>query len=165
MTAQDDPTANIKLIDTMAGILQDIAHQCGLYSIRMLGHRVVCVAGCSRVPDKGAAYRMANAALMMRESTLSMLAKEDMDPVFRIGIDVGPVFGGMLGKEPQAFNLWGDAMGMAEMMAQGAPDVGTIQVSEEVYVALRQNFLFRERGRFFIPGVGLTRTYVLAGRR
>lgn len=165
MTAQNDPTANIKLIDTMAGLLQDIAHQCGLYSIRMLGHRVVCVAGCSHTPDKGASYRMANAALMMRENMLAMLAKEDLDPIFRIGMDVGPVFGGMLGKEPQAFNLWGDAMGMAEMMAQGAPDVGTIQVTEDVYLALRQNFLFRERGRFFIPGVGLTRTYVLAGRR
>jgi len=149
----------------MAGTLQDIAHQCGLYSIRMLGHRVVCVAGCSRTPDKGAVFRMANAALMMRENVLAMLSQADLDPVFRIGIDVGPVFGGMLGKNPQAFNLWGDAMGMAEMMAQGAPDVGTIQVSENVYQRLRQYFLFRERGRFFIPGMGLTRTYVLAGRR
>lgn len=165
MTAQNDPAANIKLIDEMAGALQDIAHQCGLYSIRMLGHRVVCIAGCSRTPDKGAVFRMANAALMMRENTLSMLSKADLDPVFRIGLDVGPVFGGMLGKNPQAFNLWGDAMGMAEMMAQGAPDVGTIQVSENVYQRLRQYFLFRERGRFFIPGMGLTRTYVLAGRR
>jgi len=165
MTAQNDPAANIKLIDTMAGTLQDIAHQCGLYSIRMLGHRVVCVAGCSRTPDKGAVFRMANAALMMRENVLAMLSQADLDPVFRIGIDVGPVFGGMLGKNPQAFNLWGDAMGMAEMMAQGAPDVGTIQVSENVYQRLRQYFLFRERGRFFIPGMGLTRTYVLAGRR
>ncbi|GBQ59763.1 adenylate/guanylate cyclase domain-containing protein [Komagataeibacter swingsii] len=165
MTAQNDPTANIKLIDDMAGALQDIAHQCGLYSIRMLGHRVVCVAGCSRTPDKGAVFRIANAALMMRENALAMLSKADLDPVFRIGLDVGPVFGGMLGKKPQAFNLWGDAMGMAEMMAQGAPDVGTIQVSENVYQRLRQYFLFRERGRFFIPGMGLTRTYVLAGRR
>ncbi|MFT8710951.1 adenylate/guanylate cyclase domain-containing protein [Komagataeibacter rhaeticus] len=165
MTAQNDPTSNIKLLDSMAGMLQDIAHQCGLYSIRMLGHRVVCVAGWSRTPDKGAAYRIANAALMMRESTLAALSQADLDPVFRIGIDVGPVYGGMLGKDPQAFNLWGDAMGMAEMMAQGAPDVGTIQVSEDVYLDLRQYFLFRERGRFFIPGAGLTRTYVLAGRR
>lgn len=165
MTAQNDPMANLKLIDSMAGMLQDIAHQCGLFSIRMLGHRVVCVAGCSHTPDKGAVFRMANAALMMRENTLAVLSKADLDPVFRIGIDVGPVFGGMLGKAPQAFNLWGDAMGMAEMMAQGAPDVGTIQVTEDVYHQLRQNFLFRERGRFFIPGAGLTRTYVLAGRR
>ncbi|MGY6769917.1 adenylate/guanylate cyclase domain-containing protein [Komagataeibacter xylinus] len=165
MTAQNDPMANLKLIDSMAGMLQDIARQCGLFSIRMLGHRVVCVAGCSHTPDKGAVFRMANAALMMRENTLAVLAKEDLDPVFRIGIDVGPVFGGMLGNAPQAFNLWGDAMGMAEMMAQGAPDVGTIQVTEDVYHQLRQNFLFRERGRFFIPGAGLTRTYVLAGRR
>ncbi|CUW46782.1 GAF domain-containing protein [Novacetimonas hansenii] len=165
LTSQNDPSENLKLIDAMAQQLQQIAHHYGLYSIRMLGHRLVCVAGCSKTPDKSAPQRMANAALSMREVTMSMLAKADLDPVFRIGIDVGPVFGGLLGQEPRVFNLWGDAMGMAELMAQGAPDAGTIQVTEEMYLSLRQSFLFRERGRFFVPGLGLTRTYVLAGRR
>jgi adenylate cyclase len=160
-----DPARVMALVETLALQLQTVAHQCGLYSIKMLGHRLVCVAGCSRTPDPGAAERMANAALAMREASLSILAKADLDPVFRMGIHVGPVFGGMLGKDPPVFNLWGDAIGMAEMMAQGAPEVGTIQVTETVYQILRQRFLFRERGRFFVPNTGMIRTYVLAGRR
>ncbi|MBB2203002.1 adenylate/guanylate cyclase domain-containing protein [Gluconacetobacter tumulisoli] len=160
-----DTATVLALVEGLAAQLQGVAHQCGLYSIKMLGHRLVCVAGCSRTPDPGAAERMANAALAMREASLSILAKADLDPVFRMGIDVGPVFGGLLGRDPQVFNLWGDAIGMAEMMAQGAPDVGTIQVTEEVYLTLRQRFLFRERGRFFVPQAGTTRTYILAGRR
>ncbi|ACI53113.1 adenylate/guanylate cyclase [Gluconacetobacter diazotrophicus PA1 5] len=160
-----DPAQVIALVETLATQLQAVAHQCGLYSIKMLGHRLVCVAGCSHTPDPGAVERMANAALAMREASLSILAKADLDPVFRMGIDVGPVFGGMLGRDPAVFNLWGDAIGMAEMMAQGAPEIGTIQVTQDVYQVLRQRFLFRERGRFFVPQAGMTRTYVLAGRR
>lgn len=164
-SSRADPARIIALVEALAVQLQAVARQYGLYSIKMLGHRLVCVAGCTHTPDPGAAERMANAALVMREASLSILSRADLDPVFRMGIDVGPVFGGLLGEEPKVFNLWGDAIGMAETMAQGAPDVGTIQVSEEVYQILRGRFLFRERGRFFVPHAGMTRTYVLAGRR
>ncbi|WP_323990893.1 adenylate/guanylate cyclase domain-containing protein [Nguyenibacter sp. L1] len=165
VSARADPAKMMALVETLAVRLQDVAHRCGLYAIKMLGHRLVCVAGCSRTPDPGAAERMANAALAMREAALSVLAEADLEPVFRMGIDVGPVFGGLLGQEPRAFNIWGDAIGMAEMMAYGAPEIGTIQVTETVYHLLRQRFLFRERGSFFMPQAGVTRTYVLAGRR
>ncbi|MFT8645757.1 adenylate/guanylate cyclase domain-containing protein [Gluconacetobacter sp.] len=164
-SSRDDPARIIALVEALALQLQTVARDHGLYSIKMLGHRLVCVAGCTHTPDPAAAERMANAALVMREASLSILSRADLDPVFRMGIDVGPVFGGLLGDDPKVFNLWGDAIGMAEMMAQGAPDVGTIQVSDEVYQLLRGRFLFRERGRFFVPHAGMTRTYVLAGRR
>ena len=66
---------------------------------------------------------------------------------------------------PRLFNLWGDAIRTAELMAQSAAESGTIQVSEGAYEQLRPHFLFRARGVFYVPGVGTARTFILAGRR
>jgi adenylate cyclase len=63
------------------------------------------------------------------------------------------------------FNLWGDVIRTAELMAQSATDTGSIQVSEHAYKQLRQQFLFRARGLFYMPRVGTARTFILAGRR
>ncbi len=41
---------------------------------------------------------------------------------------------------------------------------GAIQASEAAYTRLRENFLFRPRGSFYTPGVGESRTFVLAGQ-
>ena len=41
---------------------------------------------------------------------------------------------------------------------------GTIQATEAAYAHLRQDFLFRPRGRFFLPRVGEAQTFLLSGR-
>jgi adenylate cyclase len=48
------------------------------------------------------------------------------------------------------------------MARSAAP--GAIQASAGAYARLRQNFLFRPRGTFYLPGVGQSRTFVLAGQ-
>ena len=49
------------------------------------------------------------------------------------------------------------------MLAQTAAP-GVIQASEQAYLHLRQNFVFRPRGVFYRPGFGDAGCYVLAGR-
>jgi len=49
------------------------------------------------------------------------------------------------------------------MMAASALP-GTVQITQAAYQRLSQEFLFRPRGRFYIPQVGEARTFVLAGR-
>ena len=85
-------------------------------------------------------------------------------PAFRIGIDFGIAIGSPLGRQPRLFNLWGEAVRTADTMAASAPGPATIQVSEAVYQRLRQQFLFRPRGSFYVPRVGAARTFVLASR-
>jgi len=52
----------------------------------------------------------------------------------------------------------------ADIMAGSAIGAGSIQVSEAAYRLLRQQFLFRPRGSFYLPRVGAARTFVLASR-
>ncbi|GBQ62974.1 two component hybrid sensor histidine kinase and regulator [Ameyamaea chiangmaiensis NBRC 103196] len=153
------------LVERLARKVQDIAETCGLFSVKMVGHRLICTAGCTPEIDAEAPTRIVEAALALREAALVMLSQADIDPIFRIGIDVGPVLGGYLGENPSVFNLWGQTVSIAERMAQGSPDFGTIQVSEAVFQVLRDRYLFRARGAFFAPGTGVGRTYTLVGRR
>ncbi len=163
--AQPDPAGVASLADEIARAMQEIGSRYTLPYMKLTGHHLVAAAGCTAAHDGTAAVRLADAALAAREACLSLLAQAGLDPVFHIGIDFGAALGGVLGQEPRLFNLWGDVIRTAELMAHSATDGGTIQVSEGAYEQLRQQFLFRARGVFYVPRVGTARTFILAGRR
>jgi len=48
------------------------------------------------------------------------------------------------------------------MAESGIP--GGIQVSQTTYQRLRANYLFQVRGRYYLPNIGETSTYLLTGR-
>lgn len=62
-----------------------------------------------------------------------------------------------------AYNVWGDAVRVASSLAATAQR-GTIQASEASYEQLRDRFVFRRRGGFYLEQVGEMTTYVLRGR-
>ncbi|MCP1230620.1 adenylate/guanylate cyclase domain-containing protein [Acetobacter indonesiensis] len=155
----------LALINQLATEVQRVAQERKLFAVEVAGHRMICMAGCTPDEDPTAVIRMADAALTMRETFMAALAAADLEPVFTMGLDYGAAFGGAVGEDPKVFNLWGQTVSLAELMAQGAADAGTIQVTERVYSALRDRYLFRSRGAFFAPHLGLGRAYVLAARR
>lgn len=155
----------MSVVRTLSVEIQRIARESGLFSVQVVSNRLVLVGGCTQTPDPSAAVRLADAAVSIREACLSSLAAADLDPVFRIGLDVGSVLASELGESPTVFNLWGDALNVAELLTSSAPDAGTIQVSEQAYMILREHFLFRARGMFYLPRSGITRSFILAGRR
>nr|WP_230975463.1 adenylate/guanylate cyclase domain-containing protein [Acetobacter garciniae] len=162
---EQEVTALITLINQLAMDVQAIAAEEQLFAVEVAGHRMICMAGCTAAPDPGALSRVADAALRMRETFMAALAAADLEPVFTMGIDYGTAFGGAVGQSPKVFNLWGQTVSLAELMAEGASDPGVIQVTERVYAALRDRYLFRSRGAFFAPHLGLGRAYTLAARR
>lgn len=163
--SSSDTQSVLDLINHLATEVQRIAMDSHLFAVEVAGHRLICMAGCTEQEDPTALMRMAEAALTMRETCMGILAAANLEPVFSMGLDYGPAFGGTVGAEPQVFNLWGQTVSVAELMAQGAVDAGTIQVTERVYSVLRDRYLFRSRGAFFAPHLGLSRVYVLAARR
>jgi adenylate cyclase len=151
------------LADQIAAALQEIAQACDIPYMKLVGQDVVAAAGCTPA-DSSAILRIADAALAARERCLDLFEAADRSPAFRIGIDFGIAIGSPLGRQPRLFNLWGEAVRTADTMAASAPGVATIQVSEAAYQRLRQQFLFRPRGSFYVPRVGPAQTFVLASR-
>jgi len=166
---QDSTTeATVDLIPVVQHLVekfQEIVQKEHLFSAQLLANRLVLIGGCSQEPDPDAARRVADALLALRELVLVTLSDADLTPSFRIGLDVGRVYGAMLGADPSVFNVWGEAAQTSELLAISAPDSGTIQVSEAAHALLRDYYLFRPRGMFYLPGLGITSTYVLAARR
>nr|WP_294915447.1 cache domain-containing protein [uncultured Neokomagataea sp.] len=156
---------SIALVSEIGGVIQRIAQDAGLFSVQVVSNRIVLIGGCRQEVDAVAAIRLADAAILIREACYVRLAQADMDPVFRIGLDMGPLAVAQLGNGPSVLNFWGRAIVAAERLALTAPDAGTIQVSEDAYTVLREQFLFRSRGMFFVPGRGAVQSFTLAGRR
>jgi class 3 adenylate cyclase len=162
--AASDPTDASVLADRIAAALQDIAAAHDIPYMKLVGHDVVAAAGCAP-NDTTAILRIADAAVAARERCLELFETVGHPPSLRIGIDFGIAIGSQVGRHPRLFNLWGEAVRTADMMAASSAGPGAIQVSEAAYHRLRQHFLFRPRGSFHLPRVGTAQTFVLGSRR
>lgn len=155
----------LTLIEQLSNTIQEIGQQYGIFSLQVTGSRVIFLGGCSQTPEPATLLRLAEAAIAIREACMTALVSLNSHVMIRIGIDIGPMLAARLGMNPSIFNVWGTGLGVAELLARTAPDGGQIQVSDPAYQIMRNYFLFRPRGEFYLPGEGITQTYILAGRR
>ncbi len=71
---------------------------------------------------------------------------------------------GVIGTAKGSFDLWGGTVRIASQM-EATGLVGGIQVSEALYRRLREDYLFEERGTFYVRGEGEVTTYLLKGKK
>ena len=82
----------------------------------------------------------------------------------RIGINSGPVVAGVIGRKRFLYDLWGDAVNIADrMQTHGTP--GRIQVTRATYELLKDEFVLESRGTIEVRGKGEMETWYLVGRR
>lgn len=141
---------------------QKFAEERRIPYLKLVGNELFAAAGLGGQSD-GAPARIADVALSMRDRCMNLFEEMDRAPAFRIGIDCGLALGSRLGASPAIFNLWGDAVRTADVMASSALP-STVQVTEAAYRRLHRDFLFRPRGRFYLPRIGEAQTFILASR-
>ena len=154
----DDP----KLFGGIVRAMQEIAEEQDIPYLKLVGYEVVGAAGFSP-DDPAATSRIAGAAVAARNRLAALFEESGLEPCFQLGIDSGMAIGQALGGEHRIFNLWGQAVRTAQVMAASALP-GSIQTSEAAYLQLRQGFLMRPRGTFYLPEAGASQTFILAGR-
>ena len=70
----------------------------------------------------------------------------------------------MIGARKFIYDLWGDTVNLASRMeSHGLVD--EIQVSEEVYEALRDDYLLQSRGEITVKGKGEMKVWILNSKR
>jgi adenylate cyclase len=143
-------------------LLQELASEHGITYLKFVGQDAIAAAGFDR-QDQDAMNWIAALAIAARDRLSALIDTAGPGAEFRIGLGFGGCYGCLVGRERQQFNLWGEAFETAHHMARSAAP-GAIQASAGAYARLRQDFLFRPRGTFYLPGVGQSRTFVLAGQ-
>ena len=130
----------------------------GVEKIKTIGDAYMAAAG---LPGSLGDHIRAAADL-----TLAMRAavREAGEPwQVRIGLHVGPVVAGVIGRKRFLYDLWGDAVNVASRLETTAsPD--TIQVSEAVATALGDAFELEPHEPIELKGKGSTKVYFLLGR-
>jgi len=156
------PEQLIRFLNRLYSDFDALVDKHGLEKIKVSGDSYMVVSG---VPQPRAdhvealasfALDMADAASRLRDSLGNPLP-------LRIGLASGPVVAGVVGSRRFFYDVWGDAVNVASRM-ESTDSVGRIQVPEDVYQRLRNDFVLQERGAVDVKGKGLMRTWYLVGR-
>jgi len=150
------PEDIVRLLNDVFSAFDGLAAMHGLEKIKTIGDAYMVASGLLE-PGARHAEDLARMALEMLRETRRFGRLQ-----LRIGIDIGPVVAGVIGRSKFIYDLWGDTVNTASRMeSHGIP--GAIQVTERAYHRLSPAFEFEARGIVEIKGKGPQRTYLLVG--
>jgi class 3 adenylate cyclase len=141
----------------------DIADRHGLEKIKTIGDAYMCAGGIP-VADPNHYWNIIKAAREIQEYVRKMnlyREKKGLNPwEIRIGIHVGPVVAGVVGKKKYAYDIWGSTVNIASRMeSNGEP--GQINISSALYELVQSKYNCTYRGKIFAKNVGEIDMYFL----
>ncbi|MEH2058611.1 MAG: adenylate/guanylate cyclase domain-containing protein [Nostoc sp.] len=154
----------IQLVNLLNGIFSTfhrLTKRYGLERIKNISDAYMVVGGWpTRRSDHGQAIALM--ALDMQTAIALFNTENNQNFSIRIGIHSGSVVAGVIDLNKFTYDLWGDTVNIASCMeSQGI--AGKIQVTEETYKCLCDEFLFEKRGDIEVKGKGKMTTYLLIG--
>jgi len=155
--------ALVDLLNEVFIVFDNLAEAAGIEKIKTIGDAYMVVGGLPMPrPDHLAA--VLELAIAMCDAISDVRTPHGEPLQLRIGVDVGPVVAGVIGRRKFSYDVWGDTVNTASRMeSQGV--LGRIQVTERVKQAACQQFDFEPRRSLAIKGKGSMTTFLLVGAR
>lgn len=162
IAAELSPIDLVRLLNQIFSAFDRLTEERGLEKIKTVGDAYMVVGGLPhRRPDHAEA--IAQMALDMQAELEQFNLENQQNFNIRIGIHTGPVVAGVIGLKKFIYDLWGDTVNTASRMeSHGLP--GRIQVTQDTYKRLKDDFILEKRGAIEIKGKGQMITYFLNGR-
>ena len=71
----------------------------------------------------------------------------------RIGIHVGPIVAGVVGRKKYAYDIWGSTVNIASRMESNG-EAGTVNVSAATYEFIKEQYHCTYRGKIYAKNIG-----------
>ncbi|MBD2522547.1 PAS domain S-box protein [Nostoc sp. FACHB-133] len=153
----------VNLLNSIFSTFDRLTEQYGLERIKNIGDAYIVVGGLpTRRPDH--AQAIALMALHIQTAIALFNTENNQNFNIRIGIHSGSVIAGVIDLSKFTCDLWRNTVNIASCMeSQGI--VGKIQVTENTYKSLCNEFLFQKRGEIEVKSKGIMTTYFLVGEK
>ena len=157
------PQEMVNVLNEVFSTFDALVDRHGLEKMGTSGDSYMVAAGVPR-PRSDHAHEMARLALEMNAFLNGRPVDERPRPEFRIGMNCGPVVGGVIGQKKFHYDIWGDAVNIASRMeSHGVP--GKVHITRDLYELLKEDFISTPRGVIDVKGKGPMETWFLEGER
>ncbi len=158
------PEVLVESVDYYYSHFDEIMEKFGLEKIKTLGDSYMCAGGIPfSLQDN--AHKIVLAAFEILEFVKEAKNKQSGDDVrfeIRIGINTGPLVAGVVGSKKFAYDIWGDTVNIAARM-EACSAAGRINISENTYQLVKDQFDCEYRGELDVKSKGRTRMYFVNG--
>jgi class 3 adenylate cyclase len=163
LTESLDPASLVQQLDQFFSAFDEICLRCRLEKLKTMGDAYVSVGGLPE-PNRTHAADAAIAALQIQDHMAKVNRQRERLRLprwdARIGINTGPVIAGVVGRYKFTYDIWGNAVNVAERM-ESASEPGRINISATCWQHLRDRFDTEPRGQIDVKGKGLMPMYFL----
>ena len=163
LSAKLPPVEVVELLNEAFSYFDSLLDKYHVEKIRTIGDSYMVVSGVP-VPRADHAQALVKMALEMREFAATHTFRNGHRLGFRIGINSGPVIGGVIGKRKFVYDVWGDPVNVASRMeSQGLS--GTIQITQATYELIKDEFVCESRGTVDIKGKGQMEVWLVMAEK
>jgi class 3 adenylate cyclase len=155
------PRRTVELLDDLFTEFDILAEKHQLQRLRTVGDSYVVVGGTFE-GLRGGVSEAAHMALDMIKAVELVARRVDLPLQVRIGVHVGPLIGGVVGRTSPIYDFWGDTFNVVSEL-QIACASGRVMCSENFYWRAGRAWDFEPFGAREFAGVGTLQTFYLLG--
>jgi class 3 adenylate cyclase len=154
------PTEIVQRLDAYFTEFDAIMTTHGMEKIKTIGDSYMAVAGVPQ-PHAEPVRAACDAALEILAASERISGPDGWK--IRIGVHVGPLVAGVIGKQKFSYDVWGATVNFASRMeSSGTP--GRINVSSAFHERAPKEYLWEPRGAQPVKGLGSAEMYFLVGK-
>jgi guanylate cyclase len=152
LSAQLPPVEMVELLNEIFSFFDSLLDKYGVEKIRTIGDSYMVASGLPRGrPDH--AQALVHMALEMRDYVSTHTFRNGHRVSFRIGINLGSMIAGVIGRRKFVYDVWGDAVNVASRMESHGLG-GAVQITQTTYEFIKNGFVCEPRGTVNVKGKG-----------
>lgn len=162
LARRHSPAQLLAILERFFGEFDRIIDSHGAEKIKTIGDNFMFASGVP-LPEPLHARVAAECALDMMDAFERTDAQLGTGLSIRCGLHSGPVVAGIIGKKKFAYDIWGDAVNIANRM-ESTSTPGKIQISRDTRELLGDGFVTTPRGQVECKGIGTIEGFFLERR-